>query len=64
MTVAPALPAVLASRNLDLLQVARLIRWKFRPLDTDTEGARASKSIMAARSERFNTGTIDSAGDF
>ena len=30
------------SSVIDLLQVARLIRRKFRPLDKDTEGARAS----------------------
>ena len=29
-----------STSGLDLLHVARLIRRKFRPLDTDTEGAR------------------------
>ena len=52
--------------SVDLLQVTRLIRRKSRLLDTDTEGARASKSKSKWRlgTRVARSGQIDSARDF
>ena len=58
---------LLIGEMIDVLQVARLFRRKFRPLDTDTEGARASKTkwlLVLSTSYAKTHEQIDSARGF